>query len=1136
MFVRRWLSWLAAGLVVAAVVSVAGAAFPQVADEGADEGRHAQTPLSEIAGAAAPPPVTVVPLEEVPSVQTAVEQARAWIEDGRFQDAVEALSGALEETGGDRYEVHYLLALAKTRLGQFDAARVSAEAAARLGHGDANVHYLLGQIYRGHGETEAAIAHYRSATLAAERELNNPKVTRAWYSLGQLLEQGGYDLAAAEAYAQFDTALWQTHPEQRNAPDFAALLAQRPYGMVPQRWEMLVRLGRERAGLRVAEWAHGIWPDDLSMDRLYARASLSAGEAERAFTFCRGRLDDRQAAEALLPIAVNAARAANRLRSWLDEVVSGIAEGQGLEQARTLTKILQDAGEFAEAVCVGQALLSQRPADEEITWEVAGAQQALGDLRAALETLIAFVRGSPDLAELPGPRLAQWKGWFESVMNVAELVKELRARPDADFATDFVLGVSALAADQPELADELLQACVASRPDFTPAYVVQGEMLLANYQWDAAKQFAERVLEKRAELVAAQYLLGQAHEGLDENEQAERAYKQAIKLRPGEPTYSLALAQHYLRLGNLRGAQRYFQQTLTEEPGSGQALEGLIDCYLRSGKIEIARSQLERLDRDGVPADTLRRVDTLMRFVSDPFGAEHLAELELQFERYPDDIATARLLAGGLYYRGRLEETRAVIEQVRGKHPDDYHLTILLANIHALRGEFDAAVTLLNTLLERFPNRLAVLQPLALAELNDFRLEEGRARVRRLIELDADEADRYRGELLRTYTEFGECDQALGLMAGWRQAESDNETLAYQQIEVLIDCEHYDEALALVTQRLDERPGDRSRVADFVKYGKQAQRYGPVADRLREWLEDNPHNAALTEELIDVLLLGERPDEALTLAREFEGTYAESLERRIWLGRCAAARGEIDAAVTEFEALLAERAVDDEVRQEARWLIFITLHDAGRYDALLARCEQWLQHADGGDRGLAHEALQYKRLALQGAGRDRECARVMETLLEYRPDDVGIFNDLGYTWADQGINLERAATMIRVAVAAEPWNAAFLDSLGWVYYKAGDFSNARKYLARAARLRDGQDLVVYDHLADAAYRLGDREAAREYWNQAVSLLETELSEREQARLTDRLAGVRAKLAALERSETPAVAPTAAEQHKDQSEE
>jgi tetratricopeptide (TPR) repeat protein len=223
---KRGLSWLVLGLVGMTSACAVGAVRSQQADMGATEAERAQVPLAEIAGAEAPPPVTVGPLDQVPDVQAAVEQARSWIEDGHFGDAVEVLTATLQKTGGDRCEVHYLLALAKTRLGQFDAARTSAEAAARLGHGNADIHCLLAQIYRGRGETEAAIAHYRSATLAADRELNNPKVTRAWYSLGQLLEQTGYDLAAAEAYAHFDTALWETHTEQRNAPEFAALLGQ----------------------------------------------------------------------------------------------------------------------------------------------------------------------------------------------------------------------------------------------------------------------------------------------------------------------------------------------------------------------------------------------------------------------------------------------------------------------------------------------------------------------------------------------------------------------------------------------------------------------------------------------------------------------------------------------------------------------------------------------------------------------------------------------------------------------------------------------------------------------------------------------------------------------------------------------
>jgi tetratricopeptide (TPR) repeat protein len=1089
--------------------------------------------LSEIAGAEAPPPVTVTPLEEAPSVQEACEQAWAQIEDGDFQGALDALDGVRAQPAADRYEVHYLTALAKARMGQFQAARESAETAARLGHGHADVHFLLANLYLRQGKTESAIAHYRTATLAAERELNNPSVTLAWYYLGAALAQTGHLLAAAQAYEQFDTAVWQTHPEQRNAEEILRLLTGRPHGMVPERLELLEQLEQDAEALRVATWAREVWPDDARVAGLYAQALVSAGQPERAFTFCRERLEAPDTDFNLLPVAVDAAHQSGRLDEWIDEVRRAVEAGGEVGLAAELTRELNRAELPGKVVELGRTLLARVPTMSDVVWQVAGAQHAAGDLRGTLETLIAFVRHQPELAEIPQRRLATWMGWFDSGVDVAALVKALRAAPNADFATDFVLGVSALAADELTLAEELLQSCLAARPDFALAHVVQGRVLLASYQWEAAKEQARAVLEERPDLAAAHYLLAAAHDGLDENEEAERAFKQAIRLRPQEPAYKLALAQHYRRLDNLLGAQRYFQEALTEDPGRGAALEGLIDCYLRGNKTEIARTQLERIDRDALPADALRRIDTTMRFLSGLLGDKHLAALEAQLEQHPDDVLTARLLGAGLYVRGAFDEAFRIIEKVRARVPEDYHLTSLLANVHAARGEFDQAIGVLEELAKRFPNRLTVLQPLAQNYFNDFRLEQGRVVLRRLIELDEEGRNRYRELLLRSYVEFRECDEALELIAGWIEQDPASEELGYGKAQVLIDCDRKPEAFELIEQRLDEQPADPRRRIEFVTLGVQAEHYAEVAARVRRWLQDDPKSATLTETLVDLLINADQADEALDVARGFEGTYAESIQRRVWMGRCHAAKGDTDAALAEFDPLLDERAISDEARGAVRGQIITALIHAERYEEALGRCRQWL--AEAGDLkpeaalALQLETLLYKQAIFQTAGRLEECAEVMESLLARRPDHPGLLNDLGYTWVDLGKNVERATGMIQRAVAAEPWNAAYIDSLGWAYYKAGDFSNAQKYLARAVRLRDGQDPVVYDHLGDAAYRLGDRDAAGRHWRQALSLLRAETSDLEQKRNAEVMAAVRAKLAALERSEPPEVAPTAAEQ-------
>ena len=97
-------------------------------------------------------------------------------------------------------------------------------------------------------------------------------------------------------------------------------------------------------------------------------------------------------------------------------------------------------------------------------------------------------------------------------------------------------------------------------------------------------------------------------------------------------------------------------------------------------------------------------------------------------------------------------------------------------------------------------------------------------------------------------------------------------------------------------------------------------------------------------------------------------------------------------------------------------------------------------------------------------------------------------NDLGYTWADQGINLKRAEELIRVAVAAEPDNQSFLDILGWVLYKRGQFEEAKRFLEEAIGPASFPDPVVLDHLGDIYYRMGDVPGAKKQWERSMERL------------------------------------------------
>ncbi len=131
--------------------------------------------------------------------------------------------------------------------------------------------------------------------------------------------------------------------------------------------------------------------------------------------------------------------------------------------------------------------------------------------------------------------------------------------------------------------------------------------------------------------------------------------------------------------------------------------------------------------------------------------------------------------------------------------------------------------------------------------------------------------------------------------------------------------------------------------------------------------------------------------------------------------------------------------------------------------------------------------LYYARgIALERSGLWARAEADFLKALELEPGQPLVLNYLGYSWVEQGRHLERALEMIQQAVAARPRDGFITDSLGWAYYKLGDFYQAVEYLERAVLLQP-HDPVINDHLGDAYWQVGRRREARFRWQGALGL-------------------------------------------------
>lgn len=494
---------------------------------------------------------------------------------------------------------------------------------------------------------------------------------------------------------------------------------------------------------------------------------------------------------------------------------------------------------------------------------------------------------------------------------------------------------------------------------------------------------------------------------------------------------------------------------------------------LELGQVEEAARNFERAARADPYNVELRRQTFLLLLASGEIGRarEHARSL-VEFEAGVDEARL--LLAIDEALAGRFQAAREHLARLSGRGPLAGIAPILRAWARAGTGDVEAALDLLE--------RGGRDDPFALLRAY------------------------HRAMLL---AQAGRSEQARGLLASLAQGEASVPT-----------------RLLLALVGLEVRAGQRDRALERLiehrqRGGEQATLLELEA-RIRAgedgWLPIQSPSEAMADALIGLaeLLRDQRVSvQALALARLAAHLAPEAGDVWLAIGRIRRDQGQHEAALAAF-ARVPEHSIFHFAAQIAR---AESLKDLGREDEatqllrslaalrpdrieplvtlgdMMRREERWAEAIEAyseairrlGEPSRPHWRLFYARgIALERAKRWPEAEQDFLRALELEPDQPFVLNYLGYSWVDQGVNLERAKTMLHRAVELRSQDGYIVDSLGWAYFKLGDYEKAVHYLERAVELEPG-DPTINDHLGDAYWRVGRFREARFQWQRALGL-------------------------------------------------
>jgi len=458
--------------------------------------------------------------------------------------------------------------------------------------------------------------------------------------------------------------------------------------------------------------------------------------------------------------------------------------------------------------------------------------------------------------------------------------------------------------------------------------------------------------------------------------------------------------------------------------------------------------------------------------------------------------------------------------------------------------KFDSAQKILQSAIHRFPDNLESYGLLAAIFYSQHQMDKAEQVYKKIIELDPTDLESRYG-LITLYLAMGkelkvaeEYEKIMQLGYGTPEME-------IRVGDIYLKNRLFEKAERIFIGFFNENPDDERAYLGMAKFYLTRQDTTSGIDWYRKGLTKDPSFETCLEELTDLYIHQKKWDDAILLLKQIIARDISKIENYLRLGELYYQQKDTLKAIEEFSHVI-ERFPDDfrpyfslgsiyyqrnlsesaeqylkkaiEINKDFSrgWILlgFLYLHNQRTEDAeshFKQAVELFPDHPDINfflgsvlnQRRKTDEAVPYleKCLKLQPDYVDaigtlamiydekkiyHKSDSLYQVALKERPNDPLLMNNYSYSLSVRGIKLDEAKAMAQKAVAADSTNGAYLDTLGWIYFKKGDYHQALEYILQAVKYRDNSAEVM-EHLGDVYERLNDLENARIYWQKALEL-------------------------------------------------